>query len=89
MRVFPLHMISFDQGGVLYLSWVFVMVGLLGERAITTGWRFEMRGEDVREWVEGSRGCGGCDYSDSGPHGGGIRLLVLVIGEAGVGDLLF
>ena len=36
------------------------MVGLLWKKAISEQRRFEVRGEVVREWVEGGRGGSGC-----------------------------
>ena len=34
--------------------------GLLRKKTLNKRWRFEVRGEVVREWVEGGRGGGRC-----------------------------
>lgn len=59
--VFSLHIMSFDRGEGFELS--LRDVGLLQENAITTGWRFEMREQEVvREWEKGGNDGDRCVY---------------------------
>lgn len=62
-------------------------VRLLRKRTITTGWRFEMRGGCAGVGGGGSGG-GGCVYREVGVVVE-IAYRLLVIGEVGVGVLLF
>ena len=63
-----------------------MVVGLLREAAISKGWRFEVRGEAVLEWVEEGRGGGGCVFGAVAIFGGWYRLLVFEWGKEGDGS---